>query len=160
MSAKCSTSTFSLTHSELTLSSGTERSLVVHPDLLLSELYATIRPVWKLQSRCDLKVQKTDVNSWSSKSTKSTLLRPFIFRRREPWQLYLGPVYTDCQHQCCDDASSTVLIENNGVTWKWAATLLWSGSIVFNEKSMASIIAEIFMELHISRHLRFYLNEW
>ena len=27
----------------------------------------------------------------------------------------LGLVYTECQHQRCDDASDTTLIENNGL---------------------------------------------
>ena len=30
----------------------------------------------------------------------------------------LGPVYTKCQRQRCDDACESVLIENKGVTWK------------------------------------------
>ena len=37
----------------------------------------------------------------------------------------LGSVYTERQHQCCDDTSDTVLIENNGVIWKCIAILEW-----------------------------------
>ena len=48
----------------------------------------------------------------------------------------LGPVYTKHQRQLCDDASVTVLIENNGVAGKWVATPFWSDSIVFNENSI------------------------
>ena len=42
----------------------------------------------------------------------------------------------------CDDASYSVLIENNGVTEKWIATILWSNTIVFNENIIASVMAE------------------
>ena len=45
--------------------------------------------------------------------------------------------------QLCYDASDTVLIENNGVARKWVATPFWSYSIVFNENTIASIIAEL-----------------
>ena len=45
--------------------------------------------------------------------------------------------------QLCDDASDSVLIENNGVTWKWVTTPFWSDSIVCNENRIASIIAEL-----------------
>ena len=53
--------------------------------------------------------------------------------------------------QLCDDASNTVLTENNGVAWRWVATPFWSDSIVFNENSIASIIAEL------SQHRCWYL---
>ena len=52
----------------------------------------------------------------------------------------LGPVYTKLPHQRCDDASDTVLLENNGVAPEWMATTFWSDSIVFNEDSIVSII--------------------
>ena len=55
----------------------------------------------------------------------------------------LGPVYTKRQRQLCNDASNSVPIENNGVTWKWVVTLSWSGSIVFNENSIARVIAAL-----------------
>ena len=45
--------------------------------------------------------------------------------------------------QLCDDASDTVLIENNGVAPKRVATPIWSDSIVFNENSIASVITEL-----------------
>ena len=37
----------------------------------------------------------------------------------------------------CDDASDTVLIENNGVTRKWVATPFWIDSIVFSKNNIA-----------------------
>ena len=40
----------------------------------------------------------------------------------------------------CDDASNSVLIENNEVTQKWVATPFWSDFIVFNENNILSII--------------------
>ena len=43
--------------------------------------------------------------------------------------------------QYCNDPSGTAFIENNVVTPKWVATLFWSNSIVFNESSIASVIA-------------------
>ena len=49
--------------------------------------------------------------------------------------------------QLCDNASDTILIESNRVAWKWVATSFQSGSIVFNENSMASIIAELSQHL-------------
>ena len=42
-----------------------------------------------------------------------------------------------------DDASHSVLIENNGVAPDWACNLFSSDSIVFNENSIASVIAEL-----------------
>ena len=57
--------------------------------------------------------------------------------------VFLGPIYTKHQQQCCDDTSDTVLNEKNGVTWKWIATPIWSGSLVFNENGIASVITEL-----------------
>ena len=37
--------------------------------------------------------------------------------------------------ELCNDASDTVLIENNGVTRKWVATPFWSDSIVFSMRT-------------------------
>ena len=45
--------------------------------------------------------------------------------------------------QLCDDASDTVLIENNGVARKWVAIPFWSNSVVFNDSSITSVIAEL-----------------
>ena len=42
----------------------------------------------------------------------------------------------------CDDTSDPVLIENNGVTPELGCNPFSSDSIVFNENSIASIIAE------------------
>ena len=43
--------------------------------------------------------------------------------------------------QICDDTSDTVLIENNGINWKWVATLFWGDSIIFNESTIAGVIS-------------------
>ena len=45
--------------------------------------------------------------------------------------------------QLRNDASDTAPIENNGVTTEWGYTLFSSDSIVFNEGSIASVIAEL-----------------
>ena len=42
-----------------------------------------------------------------------------------------------------DDASDSVLIENNTVTQKWVASPIWSDSIVFNENRTTSVIIEL-----------------
>ena len=42
-----------------------------------------------------------------------------------------------------DDASHSILIENNGVAPDWACNLFSSDSIVFNENRIASVIAEL-----------------
>ena len=56
-------------------------------------------------------------------------------------------VYTEASastlQQCCGDASDNVLIENNGITVKWVATLFLSDFTVFNENSIASITAAL-----------------
>ena len=44
--------------------------------------------------------------------------------------------------QLCDDASDTVLVEHNGVTLDWGCNPFSSNSIVFNENSIASVVAE------------------
>ena len=56
-----------------------------------------------------------------------------------------GSVYTERQHQLCDDASDTALIENNEVAPKWIATLIWSNSIVVNQDSIASVIPALML---------------
>ena len=45
--------------------------------------------------------------------------------------------------QLCNDASDSVLVKNNGVTWKCDATSFLSDSIVCNENRIASVIAEL-----------------
>ena len=44
-------------------------------------------------------------------------------------------------HQCCHDASDTSIIENNEVAPEWGFNPFWSNSIIFNERSVAGIIA-------------------
>ena len=55
------------------------------------------------------------------------------------------------QQQLCKEASNTVIIENNGVPWKYVATPFWSNPIVFNKNNIASIIPEL------SQHWRWCL---
>ena len=56
---------------------------------------------------------------------------------------FLGSIYTKHLQQLCDDASDTVLIENNRIAWKWVAATFRIDSIVFNENNIASVIAEL-----------------
>ena len=57
-----------------------------------------------------------------------------------------------CLHQASshwwDDASDTVLIENNGVAPEWGCNPFSSNSIVFNENSITSLIAEFSQRWH------------
>ena len=46
--------------------------------------------------------------------------------------------------QFCDDASDTVLIENSGVTPEWGCNPFSGDYIVFNENSIACMIAELY----------------
>ena len=57
----------------------------------------------------------------------------------------LHQVSASTLQQFCDDASATVLIENNGGTPEWGCNPFSnhiSNQIVFNENSIASVIAE------------------
>ena len=56
---------------------------------------------------------------------------------------YLRPVYTKRQYQRCNNASYTVLIENNRVAPEWGCNPFLSDSIVFNEDIVASVITEL-----------------
>ena len=58
-------------------------------------------------------------------------------------ELLKNGLHQSTLQQLCDDASYTVVIENNGVARKWVATSFLSNSIVFNENSVTSIIAEL-----------------
>ena len=87
------------------------------------------------------------LDSWSSlpfwPSTQPSWIRryhpPLDGDRWTQSQHNLEQFYIQCQRQRCD----TVLIENNGVAPEWVAILFWSDFIVFNENSIASIIAEL-----------------
>ena len=63
------------------------------------------------------------------------------------------PAAASMLRQRCDDASSTVLIENSQITWKWVAAPIWRYSIVFNENSIASIIAALTLTLGVNESL-------
>ena len=47
------------------------------------------------------------------------------------------------QQKICDDASDSVLIENNAVAAESGCNLFLSDSIVFNESRVTSTIAEL-----------------
>ena len=52
--------------------------------------------------------------------------------------------------QLCDDASDTVLIENNRVLSEQGCNPISSDSIVFNENSIASIVAALTLTLGVN----------
>ena len=52
--------------------------------------------------------------------------------------------------QLCNDASNTALIENNGVTLKWVATLFWSDSIDSNDSSISRVITALTLTLGVN----------
>ena len=52
--------------------------------------------------------------------------------------------------QLCDDASTTVLIENNGVASKWVSILIWSDSIGSSVSSIAGVIVELLLTLDVN----------
>ena len=52
--------------------------------------------------------------------------------------------------QLCDDASNTVLIENNAVAPELVLQPISSNSIVFNEKSITSVIAALTLTLGVN----------
>ena len=62
--------------------------------------------------------------------------------------LYQASVST--LRQLCDDASDTVLMQNNGVARKWVVALFRSDSIVFNENSITSVIAALMLTLGVN----------
>ena len=59
----------------------------------------------------------------------------------------LWPIYIKHQHQCCHNSAMTLvilfLIENNRVTLEWGCNPFWSNTIVLNENSIHSTIAEL-----------------
>ena len=55
-----------------------------------------------------------------------------------PLRTRLHQASTSTLRQLCDDASDTVLIENNGVTSDWGCNY-----IVFNENSIPSVITQL-----------------
>ena len=63
---------------------------------------------------------------------------------------HIHQVSASMLQQLCDDATDTVLIENNGVAQKWVATPIWSDSIVFYENIIASVIAELSLTLGVN----------
>ena len=63
------------------------------------------------------------------------------------FEIMFRPVYIEHQCQCCVNSAMIIgilfLTEYNGVTRKWVATPFWSDCIVFNERDIASVIAEL-----------------
>ena len=51
--------------------------------------------------------------------------------------------------QLWDDVSDSLLIENNGVASEWGCNPFWSNCIVFNQTSMASVIAALMLILSL-----------
>ena len=52
--------------------------------------------------------------------------------------------------QLCNDASDSVLIDNNGDTQDWSSNIFSSDTVVFNENRVASVIAELTLTLGIN----------
>ena len=55
----------------------------------------------------------------------------------------LGSVYAEGQHQYSDDIGNTAQIENNGLAPEWDCNPFSSNSIVFDQSSIASVIAAL-----------------
>ena len=87
----------------------------------------------------------------SSISRDCLLILYIVIRAR------LHQVSESMLRQIVHDASDTVLIENNGVAWKWVAPLFWSNSIVFNETSITSIITTLMLTLGVNGPFRILL---
>ena len=62
---------------------------------------------------------------------------------------HLGPVYTKRQHQRCDNASDTVLIERMELFLMGLQSTLIN-SIAFNENNIASVIARVIAALMLT----------
>ena len=62
----------------------------------------------------------------------------------------VGPIYTKRQRQRCDDACDSVLTENNRVAPEWVCNLFSSGSTVFKENRIASVIAVLMLMLGVN----------
>ena len=75
-----------------------------------------------------------------------------------PFRARLHRASASTLRQHYDDASDIVLIVNNGFTPKWVATLFWSGSIVFNQSSIASIITVLTLMLSVHGPLNGVIN--
>ena len=58
-------------------------------------------------------------------------------------RIRLHQVPMSTMRQYCDDTSDTALIENNEVAPDWDCYSFWSDSIVFNESSIANVIAAL-----------------
>ena len=63
---------------------------------------------------------------------------------------HLGPIYTKCQHQCCDDTCDSVLIENKRIAPEWDCNSFSSDSTVFNENRITSVIAALMLTLGVN----------
>ena len=82
----------------------------------------------------------------SSSSVLYALFSIFFLRLQGPFT----PSVRSILQQLCDDASDTVLIENYGVTSDGVCNPFSSDSIVFNENSIASIIAALMPTLGVN----------
>ena len=71
----------------------------------------------------------------------------------------LGPVSTKRQHQCCNDACDSVLIENNGVTPRMDLQPIFKQFTIFNENRIASVIPTLMLRLDVNGPLCEMLGE-
>ena len=71
---------------------------------------------------------------------KTVLLGPFT------------PSVSVTLRQLCDDNNNAILIENSGVTPEWYCDIFSTDSFVFNENSIASVIAECKRTLMVCSH--------
>ena len=71
----------------------------------------------------------------------------------ERFRAYLHQASASTLRQLCDGISDTVLIENNGVTPEWGCNPFWMDCIVFNQSSIASVIAVLMLTLSVNEPL-------
>ena len=58
--------------------------------------------------------------------------------------------YNLTQHQCCDDACDSVLIENNGAAPEWGLQPFPRDSTAFSENRIASVITTLMLTLGVN----------
>ena len=75
------------------------------------------------------------------------------------WNLLtVGPDCNKHRRQCCNDASNTSLIGSNRATPGWGCNRFWSGSIVFNETCIASVVTAL--TLSVNGEPESYVDEY
>ena len=71
------------------------------------------------------------------------VISPYLASFEHTFRAHLRQTSASTLRQLYDDASNNVLIENNGVAWKFVATPFWSDSTVFNENRIASVFTDL-----------------